>query len=412
MMLESAPLGTNGERLAPFRRRLAPLLFMTAIFLFNFLARFIWGPLLVPIEKDLALSHTGAGSLFFLITAGYMLGLIFSGYVSQRFSHPRTIAFSCISCGAVLAGATLSNSLPVLAVLLVMVGLTAGIYLPSAIPTLTYQLAPGDYGKAYSFHEISPSLCFIIGPILAEIMLRHYHWKVVLLPVAAGISLLGVMYLVRPITGKIYGEAPSLKSVGRVLSQRRYWALLYIFMLGAGANVGVYAMLPLYLQAGRGLDQTTANTLLAVSRMAALFSPYVVGWATDRFGPGRVLALIVFFNGVATAMLGVGSEVIFRSALFMQPMLSTAFFPPIWTLLSDIVDPKSRNLGVSLLVPPAMLLGGGMLPMVIGAFGDAGMFPTGFVLWGVVTFASFGMVRYTLRQGENSTQHAARSTQE
>ena len=143
MMVEPVILGTDGERVVPFRGRLAPLLFMTAIFLFNFLARFVWGPLLVPIERDLGLSHTGAGSLFFLITAGYMLGLIFSGYVSQRFSHPRTIAFSCISCGIVLAGATLSNSLPVLAVLLVIVGLTAGIYPPSAIPTLTYRLAPG-----------------------------------------------------------------------------------------------------------------------------------------------------------------------------------------------------------------------------------------------------------------------------
>ena len=370
---------------------------MTAIFLFNFLARFIWGPLLVPIEKDLGISHTGAGSLFFLITVGYMLGLIFSGYVSQRFSHPRTIAFSCMSCGVVLAGATLSNSLPVLAVLLVMVGLTAGIYLPSAIPTLTYQLAPGDYGKAYSFHEISPSLCFIIGPILAEIMLRYYPWKVVLLPVAGGIFILGVIYLARPITGKIYGEAPSIKSIGRILSERRYWFLLFIFILGAGANVGVYAMLPLYLQAGRGLDQTTANTLLAVSRIAALFSPFLAGWVTDRFGAGRVLAVIVFFNGVATMMLGAGSELIFRSALFVQPMLSTAFFPPIWTILSDIVDPRSRNLGVSLIVPPAVIVGGGVLPTVIGAFGDAGMFPAGFVLWGVITLSSFWIVRFTLR---------------
>jgi NNP family nitrate/nitrite transporter-like MFS transporter len=278
-----------------------------------------------------------------------------------------------------------------------MVGLTAGIYLPSAIPTLTYQLAPGDYGKAYSFHEISPSLCFIIGPILAEVMLRYYPWEVVLLPVAVGIFLLGVIYLVKPVTGKIYGEAPSLKSVGRILSERRYWFLLFIFMLGAGANVGVYAMLPLYLQAGRGLDQTTANTLLAVSRMAALFSPFLVGWATDRFGAGRVLAMIVFFNGVATALLGTSSELLFRGALFVQPMLSTAFFPPIWTILSDIVDPRARNLGVSLIVPPAMLLGGGLLPTMIGAFGDAGMFPAGFVLWGTITLASFWLVRYTLK---------------
>ena len=382
--------------MVPFRRRLAPLLFMTAIFLFNFLARFIWSPLLVPIEKDLGLTHTGAGSLFLLITIGYMVGLLTSGYISKKVSHPRTIAYSCIACGLVLAGASMSNSLLHLGFSLVLVGFTTGIYLPSAIPTLTYGLAHGDYGKAFSFHEISPSLCFIIGPILAEVMLRSYPWETVLRPVAAGIFILGVIYLARPITDKIYGEAPSLESIGRILSERRYWFLLFIFMLAVGANVGVYAMLPLYLQAGRGLDQTTANTLLSMSRIAAIFSPFIVGWATDRFGAGRVLALIVFFNGVATALLGVGSESVFRAALFVQPMLSTAFFPPIWTIMSDIVDPRARNLGVSLVVPPAFIIGAGVLPTVIGAFGDAGMFPAGFVLWGVLTLASFGLVRFTL----------------
>jgi NNP family nitrate/nitrite transporter-like MFS transporter len=394
-MAVSVTIGTDGEKVVPFRSRLAPLLFMTAIFLFNFLARFIWGPLLVPIEKDLGLSHTGAGSLFFLITIGYMVGLLVSGYVSKRFSHPVTIGSSCISCGIVIAGASMTDSLFFLSISLVLVGFTTGIYLPSAIPSLTYGLAPGDYGKAYSFHEISPSLCFIIGPILAEIILRHYPWETVLLPVAGGIFLLGVTYLSRPITGKIYGEAPSLKSVGRVLSERRYWFLLFIFMLGAGANVGVYAMLPLYLQAGRGMDQTTANTLLSVSRIAALFSPFLVGWATDRFGPRRLLAVIMLLNGVATATLGVGHELLFRGALFVQPMLSTAFFPPIWTILSEIVDPRSRNLGVSLVVPPAFIMGGGVLPTVIGVFGDNGMFPVGFILWGAMTFLSVVLVGKT-----------------
>jgi len=393
----SVTTGADGERVVPFRNRLAPLLFMTAIFLFNFLARFIWGPLLVPIEIDLGLSHTGAGSLFFLITIGYMVGLLVSGYISKKISHPRTIGYSCASCGIVLAAASVSNSLPYLATSLVLVGFTTGIYLPSAIPTLTYGLAPGDHGKAYSFHEISPSLCFILGPILAEVMLRYHPWERVLLPVAGGIFLLGVTYIARPVTGKIYGEAPSFQSIRRVLSERRYWFLLFIFMLAAGANVGVYAMLPLYLQAGRGLDQTTANNLLSLSRVAAIFTPFLVGWATDRFGPRRILVLIVFCNGVATALLGVRSELLFRGALFVQPMLSTAFFPPIWIIMSDIVGPRARNLGVSLIVPPAFIMGAGVLPTMIGAFGDAGMFPAGFVLWGVITLSSFWLVRFTLR---------------
>ena len=269
-MSETVMFGTDGEKVVSFRNRLTPLLFMTTIFLFNFLARYIWSPLLVPIEKDLGISHTGAGSLFFLITLGYVGGLLLSGYISQKISRPETNGYSCISCGLVLAGASMSDSLLYLAISLVLIGFTTGIYLPSAIPTLTYGLAPGDYGKAYSFHEISPSLCFILGPILAEIMLRHYPWKMVLLPVAVGIFLLGIIYLAKPVTGKIYGEAPSLKSVGRILSERRYWFLLFIFIPLAFMSVFSYRTITVNIE--KRLDETVN---LRLQQLEAFFTEFL-----------------------------------------------------------------------------------------------------------------------------------------
>ena len=66
----------------PFKIRLPAIALLAGIFLFNFLARFVWGPLLPAIEKDLGISHTAAGSLFIFISIGYFIGVFSSGYLS------------------------------------------------------------------------------------------------------------------------------------------------------------------------------------------------------------------------------------------------------------------------------------------------------------------------------------------
>ena len=154
------------NNVVPFRDRLTPILILAGTFLFNFLARFIWGPLLPSVEQDLGIRHTEAGSLFLMITIGYFIGLFVSGYLSARFNHHKTVVISCFSCGLALLAAMIAPSLTYLIVALIGIGLTAGLYLPSGIASMTYRLDPKDFGKAFSFHEISPSFAFIVGPLL------------------------------------------------------------------------------------------------------------------------------------------------------------------------------------------------------------------------------------------------------
>ena len=64
-----------------------------------------------------------------------------------------------------------------------------------------------------------------------------------------------------------------------------------------------------------------------------------------------------------------------------------------FALLSAITPARYRNLIIALIMPVGMLLGSGVLPTMIGAFGDAGMFDLGFILIGglvgVSTFLIF-----------------------
>ena len=55
----------NGSAL---RLQLAPIIFLTAIFLLNFISRIELSPLVPSVEKDMGLSHGEIGSFFFYIT--------------------------------------------------------------------------------------------------------------------------------------------------------------------------------------------------------------------------------------------------------------------------------------------------------------------------------------------------------
>ena len=366
-----------------FTGRLPNILTLTGIFFLNFLARFIWGPLLPTVEADLNIRHTAAGSLFMMISGGYFVGLLVSGHLSSRFNHQITVVLSCLTCAAALVIATAATSLNGLRAALMVLGLTGGIYLPSGIASLTYRLAPTDFGKALAFHETSPSLGFIVGPLLAELLLGYDGWRGVLWPVVSGLCLAAWIYVRRDWSGNDRGEAPTLANMHRVLARPTFWWMLVPFMFAVAANIGVYSMLPLFLQAGRGVDRASANLLLSASRLAAIAAPLLSGWATDRFGPRPVAGTTIVAGGVATVMLALVSDRWLWLPMGIQSMMATAFFPAGFAILIAIVVPRDRSLMVSLVMPLSIVVGGGLIPTFIGLLADAGRFNTAFALVGL-----------------------------
>jgi NNP family nitrate/nitrite transporter-like MFS transporter len=71
-------------------------------------------------------------------------------------------------------------------------------------------------------------------------------------------------------------------------------------------------------------------------------------------------------------------------AIFLQPLTAVCFFPAAFAAMSSVVARDARNIIISLTVPFAFLVGGGLVPAVIGAMGDAGLFRAAFVLAGAL----------------------------
>jgi NNP family nitrate/nitrite transporter-like MFS transporter len=377
------------------------VVFLAVIFLINFIARIILSPLLPSIEKDLQISHAQAGSLFFLIATGYITGLLGSGFIASRSTHKITIVVSTAGVGLALLGISLVSSLQAMRLGLFGLGFASGLYIASAIATITSLIERPHWGKAIAVHEVAPNLAFFAGPFVAELFLNWSTWRLAL-------SFLGVASLIASFAysrigrgGEFPGESPASNAFRLLVHSASFWILTTLFGLGISATIGVYAMLPLYLVIERGIDLSWANAVVAWSRSYGPILGLLGGWVSDYLGPKRTLVTSLLFTGIATLLLGLASSVWISTVVLLQPLLAVWFFPAAFAALAATTPPAARNLAVAFTIPVGYLIGGGAIPTFIGIMGDAESFGFGFVVTGILILSG-GVLAGVLRLPANA----------
>jgi NNP family nitrate/nitrite transporter-like MFS transporter len=377
----SNPLNPNG---------MAGLLtLLTTIFFINITARIIFAPLMPDIETDLNISHSTAGSLFFLISTGYFVMLLCSGWFAAGLNHHRTITLSTLFLGLALVGTAFSSSLWAVRLTLLLLGAAAGLYLPSGIAVLTTLVSARHRGKAIAVHEVGTNLGFVAAPLFSELIMAWFNWRSVTLALGVVSLLLGSVFARYGRGGAFSGTAPSIASFKSFLKEPVFWIMAVLFGLGIGSTLGIYTMLPLYLVTEHGIDRDVANTVVAFSRVSGLFMALVGGWASDRYGPCRTMTTVFFLTGLTTVAIGVTHGKWILVSIFLQPAIAVCFFPAGFAILSTIGPADSRNIAVSLAIPAANIFGGGAIPVFIGYLGDAESFSVG-IVWvgGLITLGA------------------------
>jgi len=372
----------GGSRASRQRAWIGPLLLLTTIFFLNFLARLVFAPLMPEIEADLSIRHTAAGSLFFLMSGGYFIALVGSGWIAAALNHRRTIILSSAMLGLALVGTSFGGSLGSLRGALFLLGMAAGLYLPSGIATLTTLIDPKHWGKAIAIHELAPNFGFVVAPLLAELILVWLSWRAVVVMIGCAAMLMAVVFARGGRWGEFAGAAPGAAAFKDVLAAPGFWTMVVLFALAISSTLGLYTMLPLYLVNEQGVDRNVANGLVAASRLSGLFMSLLGGWAADRFGAARTMTVVLLLTGLATVLIGAAEGPWVLGAVFFQPLVAVCFFPAGFAVLSRIGPPQARNIVVSLTVPLSFMIGGGLVPTLIGFMGDEVSFGLGIALVG------------------------------
>ena len=178
-------------------------------------SRVLLAPLLPVIEQDLGIGHGEAGSLFLYLACGSSVGLAASGFVSSRLTHRITITLSIFMAGISMLAISRSSSISLMRGGLVIVGVFAGSYLPSAISTLTGVASQQHWGRALAIHELGPNMGFVTVPLVAEALLQFFSWRDSLAVVAAASMSMGILFLFFGKGGRHKGEPPRFRLMTR-----------------------------------------------------------------------------------------------------------------------------------------------------------------------------------------------------
>lgn len=391
MTKKRSPDRTLSSHPAPdrsIRANLPTILLLVFVLFFLFTSRIIFSPLLLSIEESLGIGHAQAASFFLFITLGYSVMMLFSGFVAAGIGHRGTILLSVLLGILGLLAISLSPSLWGIRAGLILLGIGAGLYFPSGIPTITSLVDDKDEGKVLAFHEIGPNIGFVIAPIAAIFTLRFFSWRIVLLFLACTGAVAGVLFLIFAKGGRFRGKPPHLANTRLILTKSSFWIMTTLFALGAGAGVGVFAMTPTYLVAERGMNPQLVNTLVGLSRVSSLVIIFFTGYLVDRFGVRRVIATVMLAAGIATAGLSLASRPLLIAAVFLQPILIACYFPAGFAAISRIAPREMHNLTISFMFPIGYAVGSGLVPFLLGLLGDRLSFAFGFRLYGGLLIAS------------------------
>lgn len=367
-----------------FRNMIWNILFLTLLFFLTFIARFIFAPLMPDIVQSLGIDQGQAGSVFLVSSVGTAVGSISSGWIAARLKHKWTMVFAIVLVGLALVVLNFIATLQAIRIVMLVMGFAAGMLMPSCVATITAIVSRQDWGKALAVQQTAPPMALLLGPLLAVVMAAWFAWTTTLAYLGIAIILIGLMFAWQGKVGTFPGDPPNMALVKPIFGIRSFWLMVILIALGIGSQIGIYAMLPLYLVTERGLPADSANTIIGFSQISALFMTFVSGWISDRIGEKRTILIFLALAGVVTLLIGNMSGMWLKVVVFLQPALIVCFFPPGFAALSRIVQPNLRSLVTGFGPPIAMVVGAGLIPAFLGYMGETYSIGLGLSIIGVL----------------------------
>lgn len=430
------------------------VLFATAHFTHHLLTALVV-PLLPFIRREFALSYTQSGLLVSAFTLAYGLSQLPAGWLADRLGPRLLITVGIVGVAVMGFLVGLSRTAPVLAGLLVGMGLAAGGYHPSASSLIAGAVEAKNRGKALGFHVVGGSTSHFLAPLLAGAIASAVGWRGTFLWTSLPVLLFGaVLYLLmhrlypgpdrlpalkvpteasqgtasasaalarrKPVPAAAATQAPSDPAVNPQAGAQtvadppmrrvRMLHLVVFLVLTSVINAfvaSVIAFVPLFMVDFFRLTEERAALALALVFAAGYWGAPAGGYLADRLGSVRVLGLVGLASGPLIALfgyvpLGAGFTallLVFGTLMFVRMPTSESFL-----VANTNLRIRSTVLGVYFF---AGMEGGALLTPILGYLIDRFGFRTGFALSGAALAALAVACVVLLSSGRNPGRRTA-----
>ncbi|QLG26380.1 MFS transporter [Halorarum halophilum] len=349
-----------------------------AVFLVN-LGRMVFAPLLSEFIAVFGLTAGTAGLLATLAWVGSAALRLPTGWVLTRVPRHHVV----LATGALLTAAAsfvaVADSLPVLMVGTVGMGLASGAYFVAANP-LVSELFPNRVGRVMGIHGTASQLAAVAAAPVVTVALAirwplavEERWRVVFVGIALGAATVTILLFFSARDAKLPEAGASDRDL--LGGARREWrtVLTGVVILGAAGFLwqGVFNFFELYMGT-KSIPPTLERNLLTVIFAAGVPAFLVSGRLADRFP--HVPYMLSIVGAFVVALLGLVAaqgvlQVVLASAVL--GLVVHSLFPAMDTYMLDTLPDETRGSAYAVYSGTMMFVQAGG-SWAVGGLRDAG----------------------------------------
>lgn len=377
------------ERYTKLRgKALAFLLLLWFLWFINFGIRIIFAPILPLIEDEFVISHARASSILLFQSVGNSLSMLLSGFYSGRFGLKKSIVLSLSISSLLFFLIPFVKVFSVLYIFSFILGFASGMYLPSAVPLITEYFAEKDWGKCIAVHDSASSIGIFSIPFIALFILHFVKWRGIF-------EVFAVVFLIGAVTFYFTSDEVKIRHsektmVSDLIKKRSLWIMTILWGLSAGATLGIYFIVPLYLTKELSFSIEYANTILGISRIGGIAVSISAGFFIDKINLRKGMFIMMLTTGILTVLIGSAPVRFIGILLFLQTICITGFFPAAFVSVARMFNREARGMATGIILTLSIMLGVGLIPYLLGLSGDYLGFRFGILILGIlVTLSSW-----------------------
>jgi predicted MFS family arabinose efflux permease len=308
------------------------------------LARVVFAPLLEQLINVFGIGEGTAGLIATLVWVGSAIPRIPTGWVLTRVPRHRVVLGTGVILTVASAFTAAANSVAMVAVGALLMGLSSGVYFVSANP-LVSELYPERVGRAMGIHGMASQLAAVVAaPFVTLVLTLFVEWRVVFvcIGVVAFVATLALYWTARR-TDLPEAGSEDRKLLAAAVNQWRV-ILLGVVILGFTGFVwqGLFNFYELYMQT-KDVGDATAKNMLTLIFAAGVPAFFVSGRLADRLPRVPYLLSIVaaFVVGVLALTVAEGLVALLVLTAFVGYVIHS-LFPALDTYLLDTLPDENR----------------------------------------------------------------------
>jgi predicted MFS family arabinose efflux permease len=343
------------ETAPPFRY--APLYWMAVGSFAIGTEGFMVAAVLPSMSSDLAVSVAVAGQLMTIFALTYAFSSPLLTALTGGFDRRNLLiaAMTVFAAGNIVAA--MAPNYSSLAAARVLLAMAAGLYVPGANALAGVLVPPNRRGGALAIVSGGMSMAVALGVPLGALVGAHFGWRMMFI----GVAVLSVIALAGLLVGlpRGIGSGIAVASLRQRLAVARQPAVLRALLvtaLWAAGAYTVYAYIASYLTTTAGFAGSHISFALFMWGGAAFAGVLIGGFATDRFGHGRIIATTLPLVAIALFSLSLSAKLLSPAqaiapvliALALWGVSAWAFSPAQQTRLIGIAGLEGASIAISL----------------------------------------------------------------